>query len=269
VTREAFTVLEDENLRTLLTSELPPADADGAKRASTMLTLRGSGSDAFKLARDLARVARDVADAAHGWVFDPLTFRLHTAAGFHEYVPGDHLDVRKLVVVHTIIGDGEQPFQDTAGMRRYGLPELYVREVATGQVDQVAHLVNGAAQVLVDGGDVDVNGALAIDFHKLGWEMDIIAPGTGKATWKTRWAREHDAEDGDELVVELLPPPPGGAEGASKLVKECLGRQPDNVTMLEADDPEILAAAAKARDELKQLRSYFAKGVPPNELLSV
>src|SRR6185436_11586166 len=98
--------------------------------------------------------------------------------------PGDHLDARKLIVVHSIMGGGEQPFLDTAGLRRYGFQELYVAEAATGHVGQITHLINGVAQALLDGGDVNERGEITVDFAKLNWDLGTFPPGTGKATVK-------------------------------------------------------------------------------------
>lgn len=187
VTRAPLAGLFSDAQLALATKKLSPADADALKTSQTVILLRGSGTDGMKLAKEVAGVARDVADAAHGWVLDPETLQAYSAATFHDHVPTDHPDVRKLIVVHVVMGDNEPPFLDSAGLHRYGLPDLYFPEAATGQIDPIMHLINGAAQTLLDGQDVDDRGEIAIDFHKLGWNTDIIARGTGKAIWKTRW----------------------------------------------------------------------------------
>jgi uncharacterized protein YegJ (DUF2314 family) len=269
VKRMALTdVFSDEHLA-FVTRDFSPAEADAVKKSSGMIVLHVSGTDAMKLAREIAGVARDVADAAHGWVLDPELQQLYAAAAFHEHVPGEHPDARKLIVVHSIMGGGEQPFLDTAGLRRYGLPELYVAEATAGSVNQVTHLINAAAQELLDGGDVNERGELAIVFRKLGWQLDIIEKGTGKAVWKARWAKEPDAEGDAELVVELLPASGAGTEGMYKMIGETFGAEPEKVTSLKADDPDILAAAARARADLAKLRPHFAQGVPLGERLTI
>ncbi len=223
----------------------------------------------MKLAREIAGAARDVADAAHGWVLDAVTFKIYTASAFHEHVPGEHPDVRKLIMIHSVVGGDEQPFLDTAGLQRYGLPELYFSEAATGQINQIMNLMNGAAQILLDGGDVNERGEIAIDFRKLGWNVGIIEDGTGKAVWKTRWARERDADHDDDPVVELVPPSGAGTEGASKLIDECFGHKPEQIAHLKETDPDLMAAAAKARADLVKLRNHFVNGIPANERLTV
>jgi uncharacterized protein YegJ (DUF2314 family) len=45
--------------------------------------------------------------------------------------------------------------------------------------------------------------------------------------------------------------------------------EPENVTMSKPDDPELLAAGAKARADLDKLRSHFASGIPPYVRLAI
>lgn len=269
VTRTTLTdMLSDEQLA-VVTKSLERADADGLKASSAVILLRGSGTDAMALARKIAGVTRDIADTAKGWVLDPETWQVHPFAAFHDHVPGAHPDARKLIVVHTITGGNEQPWLDTAGLHRYGFPELYFSEAAARDLKPLGHVLNGAAQGLLDGLDVDEDGQIVIDFHRLDWNVAIGGDGTGKAIVKTRWAKEHDASDVDDPVVELVPPSGEGVEGVTKLIDGCFGHEPDKMVMLEADDPELLAAAEKARGDLVRLRAHFAMGIPPDEELSI
>lgn len=268
VSRATLAELVSDDALALLARGLSAADLDGLRASPVVIVLRGAGSDGVKLAREIAGVTRDVADAARGWVLDLETFRIHPAARFHAHVPGARLDARRLIAVHVMQGENQQPYLDTAGLRRYGLPELYVAEAASGQIDALTHLINGAAQVLLDGGDVD-RGELAIDFHRLGWDVNIIEQGTGKAVWKTRWARGRDAADASAPVLELVPPGSAGVVGASEMIFACFGAEPDTVTYLAKDDPELLAAAERARADLVTLRRRNPRGLPFDERLTI
>jgi uncharacterized protein YegJ (DUF2314 family) len=53
------------------------------------------------------------------------------------------------------------------------------------------------------------------------------------------------------------------------MIDECFGSQPDKVTSIKADDPELLAAAAHARADLGKLQRRFANGIPLDERLTV
>ncbi|HEY4239095.1 MAG TPA: DUF2314 domain-containing protein [Kofleriaceae bacterium] len=240
----------------------PLAAADAAAiRSADVVALRGADP------RKLADEARALADAAHGWVLDPVTSRVFTAAAFRDHVPGDHLDARKLIAVHGVIGANEQPFFDTEGLRRYGYPEIYIAEAAAGDVSRMTDFINAAAQTLLDGHDVDAHGVLAVDFRALGW--DIGTGGTGRATFQTRWAHEPDDDAGADLLLELQPPTGRGTEGWAKLMEQCFGSAPEQIQQISATDPEILAAAAKARADLRALRPHVADGIPIGEHLSV
>lgn len=69
--------------------------------------------------------------------------------------------------------------------------------------------------------------------------------------------------------MELVPPSGAGAEGAAKLIDECFGHEPETVVRLEHGDPDIMAAAEKARADLARLRSHFSKGIPLDERLTI
>lgn len=269
VSRKTVAALFDDDQLGFLTRDLPAAEARGLTAATDTIVLHGAGTDGMALAKQLATATREVADAAHGWVLDPETFQLFTASAFHPHVPGEHPDIRQLIVVHSVMGAHEQPFLDTAGLRRYGFPELYFPEAPVGDVNPIMHLINAAAQALLDGGDVSARGEIAIDVRTLGWKISIIGDGTGKAVWKTRWATERDAKAGDDLFVELVPPAGTGTEAVAKLVDDCFGHAPDAVVDLKDDDPEILAAAEHARADLAELRTRYSSGVPFEERLSV
>lgn len=268
VTRLAPRDTFNDAAMTYMARPLPAADAAAVLGAEAGLELRIAGPGGQPRARELAVVTREVADAARGWVLDYETLRAYPAAAFHAHVPGDQPDVRQLIVVRHDSGRGELPSLDTAGLRRYGLTELYVPEVGTGQVDQVTRLINGVAQALLDGGDVDAHGEIAIDFRALAWDTSIIAEGTGTAVLTARWARDPNAAD-DELVVELVPPAGRGPEGLVQVIHACFGVEPDEIRMIPADDPELLAAEARARADLHALRAHFAKGVPLDEELTI
>ena len=262
--RDAF----NDAAMTYMARPLPAADATAVLGAKTGLELRVTGPGGLQRARELAVVAREVADAARGWVLDFETLRAYPAAAFHAHVPGDQPDIRTLIVIQHDSGRGELPALDTAGLRRYGLTELYVPEVGARQVDQVSLLLNGVAQALLDGGDVDEHGEIAIDFRALAWDTSIIAEGTGTAVLTARWARDPNAVD-DELVIELVPSADRGPEGLVQLIHACFGVEPDEIRMIPAADPELLAAEARARADLRALRARFAKGVPLDEELTI
>lgn len=179
-------------------------------KTTNVLVLYGTGSDGYQLAHELATKAHELATTAHGWVLDVDPLRAYRADDFVKHIPGDHPDVRKLISVHVVGGTGEVPFLDTAGLRRYGYPELYVSQVGLAQVEAADTLVNAVAQTLLNGGDVDPRGTITVEPKQFGWHFDQFPGGTGKATFTAKWALEDDADDEENAVVEIVP-----AAGAS------------------------------------------------------
>jgi uncharacterized protein YegJ (DUF2314 family) len=253
----------------IVTRRLEASELDRFKKSPALISIRREGTDGLEVTRELASAAREIAEASQGWVVDGELVRLYSAADFVKHIPGTHLDVRELISVHAIIGGNEQPFLATAGLRRYGLTDLYIREVGAGQVEAVMKLMNAAAQVLINGGDVDANGKLSIDFRQLGWAEDILEGGTGKAAFATRWSRERDAHPDDEPVVELIAPRGADPAAWASILDECLGSEPEQIARIGADDPELLEAGKRARRELAASRAHFKDGIPFDERLTI
>lgn len=232
------------------------------------ISMKATGEPVATL-RALAAAALAVARERHGWVYDPVVNHGYTAAQFEKHVPRDPVDVEKQIDIHGVMGDNEQPFLDTLGMVKLGLPELRVSAVASGQLSSMATLINATAQAML-ARDIDVPSTVDIDMATLPgeWHLDRIRArgGSGHVRWKVRWTTDPDSGD-DE--IELVPAAGSGAEGAYALLDDCLGKQPDHTTEHDKDDPELIAAAVKARAELQRRRPHYARGVPPGERLSV
>lgn len=248
-------------------------DVDALAGAAAVIVIRAENRDGVALLRALSETAVVVADACHGWVIDP-TYGALPAEQFRAHIPSARPDVRKLIVVHGVMDDNGLPHLDTMGLNRLGLPELYVAKVARTQVDSVTQLVNAAAQTLLERGDVTRTGQLEVDLSMLGpeWGHDDVvkAGGTGKVTFGVRWSRGDEESDAHgDLGIELLPPRGPNTEAAQKVIDDFFGRVDDRVTELEANDPALLAAGKRARDELAKLRTEVARGIPPDEQLSV
>ena len=240
-------------LRVLAGDKLTSADIDGIVAAAGVVFLQEVGADARATLDKAASVTAELAESAGGWVMDPEAQRFQTAKAFRATVPvaGKPVDIRDLVVVKAVQDEGELPFLLTAGMGKFGLPELYVRTLPRGRTGDVTRLVNTTAQALATGTTVVKPGELRID---------------EKVTWKVAWVQE---PDGDERAIELIPPGGATTEGIEALITAAFGAGDSPVSETQGDDPEMLAAYAKARTELAAKRAHFAKGVPTNEGLSV
>lgn len=259
---------DEKQMLALSNPDLKPADIT-AITEGTHVAMMATGEPIATM-RAVAAIARDAGDAAHGYVLDPLAGGAFTAAQFHAHVPGDGtLDVRKLMYVHAVQGDNQQPFLDTMGMEKLGFPELTVSAAASGNLVSLTALIDAAAQTLLAKGDLTAAGAIDVDLATLPgeWHVDEIKKlgGTGKAHWLARWHRDDDGE----LAIELVAPGVPGVEGLVAMLDDCFGKAPDPIAQIKAGDPELAAAAVKARADLQAQRAHFAKGVPVGEHLSI
>ena len=274
VTRSTARDLEiDREHAQWMLGNVPASDFDVIDRANALL-LDIKQPTGYAGIRALSSVAAALATKANGWVLDPGIGGLFRADTFTKRAHGDKPDTRKLIAIHAISGDGEQPYLDTMGMNRLGLPELYVPAAAPGQIDPLMVLVNATAQTLVQRGDISRAGELDVDLAQLDgeWDLEAIkqAGGKGRITWRLEWSGGgHDDADGAQLHLALLPMKGTGTEGVAMTLDTFFGDVPDPVTDIEANDPELLAAGKRARDELTKMRPRFAKGVPVGEQLIV
>ena len=257
----------DREMYAYANPKLTDADLDGITSGTQVMF--GATGEPIATLKALMPIARDAATAAHGWVLDPLAGGVYTPAEVDQHTPGDPLDVRKLIYVHGVQGDNEQPFLDTMGMKKLGFPELTVPAAASGQMEMLTVLIDATAQELVDQGDFSRAGSFVVDLASLKgeWHVDEIkkAGGQARVTWLAHWRKE----DGGDLAIELAPPVGKGVEGLATMLDDCFGKAPDPMANIKADDPELEAAGERARKDLIAQRAYFAKGIPAGEQLAV
>jgi uncharacterized protein YegJ (DUF2314 family) len=261
-----------------LVGEVPETDYDAIEKAAGVVAIlvETDAMHALELMAKAGTVARDLAAACKGWIFVPGAGALYRADRFAEYLAGvGSLDVRRLMVVHFVAGEGDLPTIDTVGMNQLGLPELMVRDVPSQVSDQALIAVNATAQVLANGGDLSRAGAIDLDLAALGGEWMKGITGTGKLTWRVRWSAGMDepADPDPDARLELELDVAGSTAGSSEALVAVLGAfagiVEQNMVSVADDDPELLAAAERARKELVALAPRMAKGVPPGEVLSV
>lgn len=253
--------------------EYPPADRDKLLKATYVLSIASTGPDS--LAR-VGKAAIATAKASGGWILNPHSHQIFTAETIVKHLPGDgRRDVRELIVVHQVGGEGELAFLDTAGLIELGLPELFVPDVPPGRADIITAVVNATAQTLLDHGDITRDGVLEVDLAKLGdgWHSDALAKakGTGKIAWQVTWGRgDEDPKakvDPEELELHLTiaGSKPGTSEVLVAAVESYLGAVDDRAKRVDFDD-ELAVVAVKAREALAALEPKFAKGFTDHRL---
>lgn len=255
----------------------PAADRARIEKATFALVIRSQGRDAK---RRVGGAAVAVAKQVGGWIVDLHQHQVYTADSIVEHLPGaGPLDVRKLIMVHQVGGEGDLAFLDTAGMVELGFPELVIVDVPHAQINSTTNLLNAAAQTLLDRGDITRDGELDVDASKLAGEWHLAdmkkLGGTGKVTWKVTWDRgdasPEEKLDPEELEIKLAiaGAKPGSAEALVAASGVYFGAEPDETHSFDEYREELDAAAVQARASLSKLRAHFAKGVPPGEQLGI
>jgi uncharacterized protein YegJ (DUF2314 family) len=254
---------------------LSATDVEGitaATQAVAFVTI-GPAGEITRIQHDGAAIAREV--AADGWIVDSVTGEVFSRAELTHVRPeGFPIDARRLMVVHVVRdGDGPGVFLETFGLARFGVPELFIRQVPNAFADEMHQIVNAAAQSLVERGSVTADGELTVDLASLTtapWKDYAKAihenGGSGKVTFRATWSKG-DGEDA--VLIELTLPSGGDAEKMHAAATAFLGRVVGASAPAPENDPELLAASARAKKELAEIAKRCAKGIPELETLGI
>lgn len=254
-------------------SAMSKADRDRFDKSTAAISISATtvGRDR-KLALDTAAVARAAAGACKGWIIDPQLMRVVPVEDLTMRVPGETFDARKMMVIHQVAGENDLDYLDTNGLERIGLPELLLADVPKGYARIASEVLDATAQTLANQGDLLRDGELDVDVSKLaGWDLEVYkqAGGNGVIRWKVRWATP-DKEQHGAPMLELYVAGSTAGEPVALLsaFEQFAGGEKDHVERLDFQ-PELDAAAVKARAALTALRPRFAKGIPTKERLSI
>lgn len=222
-----------------------------------------------------AALALASAERSGGWLQDLWTNQTFSRAAFAVVRPADGLaEVERLVLVHMVEEVGGGVLLDTAGLARFGLPELVIHGVPRTFASQLTTVLNAAAQTLIEkgglprDGELDVNAAALTTAPWPQTAQDIAASGgTGRITLGVRWGADDDRAPDWEMELVL----PGSGDAAGRAYEAVKFVEPPEQEMIYAKDgdPELEAARDRARTKLKAMAGHFAKGVPEGEQLNV
>ena len=179
------------------------------------------------------------------------------------------------VTMH-VYGDGETVRFVTLGMVKLGLPDLVVETVPRSMTMPMGTVINGIAQLLVEGEQIGPENFVDVDFSRLK-DARTRRQIDGKSAPKAfhRWKMialeaRRDRGDPDNPLLELAFPGSGSLhERQLAALDGLLGKRPDALTPVPPNDPELAEVARKARARLQELRPRLAKGMGPPESLVV
>jgi len=234
--------------------------------------------DAVEANKRIGLLMSVLADATNGLPWDEETRHLYSAAAWrksrvdswHNGIP----DMREHIVMDAY-RDGEFLRLVTLGMRKFALPDLVASGVIAHMSRNIGHTINACAQTLVEGG-VITGDRLSLDFagikHPEVRAAMLDQPGDG-ATGKSLVSLspikpEHG--DADNILLDLDFPVVGKAkQERQQTAMATLFGATDSITKTDSNDAELIAASARARRRLPELRRQFVKGLEPNEHISL
>lgn len=188
---------------------------------------------------------------------------------------GKHVTAPLHFNVHLVPADDNLMMLDTGGLPRFGVPDVVITGVSRHGMQVAGDFLNVLAQRLVEGARPDAKGHLrlrladlkepslrkrveASSYENAKGELTVrLAPSTGKGevraeAWEVHFPREGCATQGECLEAGL-----GKFFGWK-----------DNVVNVE-HDAKVLAAKARALEQLRPLQPLVQKGLPQGEVLLV
>jgi uncharacterized protein YegJ (DUF2314 family) len=204
-------------------------------------------------------------------MFSPEVFEERRVAGWE----GGLCDVRRHVTIHFYAVAGQRHRMITLGMRKLGLPDLVIQDVAPPHADRAAMLLNATAQLLLEGAPLLREGKLDIDLRSIkhtGAKSALPAPDDSKTvTIDLVRAEREQGDPANRLFAVDVGAFKGRSDGEKlgALLDTLFGDIEDPVTPVASDDPEILAIKKRVQAKVPELAARVKKGLSGRESLSV
>ncbi len=242
---------------------LSPEEVKAVQGAKAVAVLRVSVSDpseAETAMNEANALVAEIATASDGLPWDEETRQLFARdewAKRVEFGPDKAGERWRHFTTHNY-RDGELIRQVTLGLGKFGLPEIANEGVAAHEGETMGALINLVAETMVDGAVVGEGGTLPIS-----------TPDGKTVTVHLGVGTKQEGDAPGRLLVLRYPGTGSLQQRQVKLLESIYGPMEGKIMDAEAEDAELLAASAKAKQELAKLEKHFAGGVPDLEHLSV
>ena len=208
-------------------------------------------------------------------VFSPQAWKETRVEGWEADIP----DISKQVTIHFYMPDGsELPRAITLGMSKFGCPDIVMNSVPRDGSRSAGSLMNTVGQLMAErGSSTVVKKELLVDLDQIRhaafrdrMKKLVIEKGVGKSEL-TLAATEPLAGDPENELLELTF---GKSSGKTALERQqsflsALFGVSDHVTMVKKQDPDILAARARATEKMPEIAKKFRSGLPIGDNLLV
>lgn len=263
------------------TRDLSPAELQTMQQASRVLelTFAHPAKDALPALARADRIALDLAGQLDGVLYDVELRRAVGAARWRSGRLDGSGDAPPSILEHAAIHayrDTEWVRAVTVGMRKLGLPELAVDEVAASDSQSIGWIINGIGQRMIEGQRPDADGGFDLDLRAIQHAdvreralEDLKSNGTARGRFQLTPAPPHEGDADNRLLAIGFQAYDGPDHSARQdaAVSSVFGWS-DAIKQVAHDD-ELQAASDRARQKLPALRAVIQRGLKANELIQV
>ena len=231
-------------------------------------------ADALAAIEKMNAYTRELALRTKGLIWDAETRELFSPQAWQErrLAPADHgyPDVGKHIAIHAYQTQ-DHVRAITLGMRKFGLPDLVVEQFSWSLNDQMGNTINFMAQALVEGATPAL-GAYDFDIAGLKNEQvrqryqDRLLEDSKTVARLTFAVAKRDEGDPENRLVEIRFDRYAGQsvhERNQNFASEFFGSA-ETVSYVKHNEA-VLAASARAKKKLPELRKAFNAGLEPGE----
>jgi uncharacterized protein YegJ (DUF2314 family) len=221
--------------------------------------------------REVMKLMAELATKTGGILWDESTRELYSQdAWVARYADWD-LDSQEIWSLFTIHSyrDGELFRLLTLGLEKFGLPEIAVRDVSSGDAVGMSSLINLVVQTLRSGATVDEHGVLSVDTLSVPGSWKILDGGLGTANVTLAIGTRLEG-DADNQLWEIVFP--DGPDSEAQIRQQALLQQlfgaTDELVQGKHDD-ELELASSRGLAKLATLKTEFQRDWPVGDTLLV
>ena len=246
-------------------------------RSVTVLAFAGPGASATITYRHAIEIARDLAGAAGGVIWDEETRQVFSREAWaarledwHDGLP----DIEDHIVIHSY-RDGDLMRLVSLGMGKLALPDVVVNQVAASHEKSAGNLVNLTCQTLLERPALARAGELVVAVDEVknpgarAWATKNILKGAARrATLRLSVAQPEEGDADNPLVEIAFPGPASTLQVRQVALLDQLFGSADQRKFVTHDD-EVLTASRRARATLMKIKPRYLKAIPFGERLLV
>lgn len=233
-----------------------------------LLTFTSDAANASRVHGDAIAMLAVLAEKTGGLVWDENTRELFTRAAWRareQAALADPTQISKHFTLHSY-RDDEFLRIVSLGLEKFGLPNIAVANVPVASSDGMAKLVNLVAMAMARTPRIEREGVIEVE---IATPVDATKPAPPvRADVRLAVGEPHEGDAPGPLAQIVFPGPRATLhERQDALLDLVLGLED---SIVDADhDAELLAASARAKQQLAAMKPRFAKGIPDMELLMV